>query len=342
MFLLSKWTLVILGALTLFSFNVHAICTSANRTASVNIPSGDIVLNNNQPYGPIGNVIDINISGTATSVTCSGGISTTKWNTYLTLNESMEVSNFSPTVFKTNLPGIGVKVWNVFKHPSNPHELILSNNLKYWYTHITASSMTASSYLTGMKMQFYVIGPVKPGKIQLPSPFVNAWFNSASTYSEGTNYNTLVIPTEINVVVPSCELQNQTVKMGKHEVNDFLTGSKTSREVPFSLAINNCSPSLQSVSYTLEPGPGVSVSGSGDEQHLTLKNYYSGASGVGLQILQASDDKPVIFNQKIKVNSGATVEPSYVINMKARYIKTSDIISGGAANSTMVVTLSYE
>lgn len=313
-----------------------AICSSSNYTYSYNISPTTIVVPQHKTPGPIGSVISVP-AGTSVTVNCSGGNSSTQWITILTLNPVMEISSYSQDVYKTNVPGIGVKVWNDFINGN----ITLSNQLQKWYAFGSGNSVSSGNWLTNIKMQFYVTGPVTPGTVQLPSPFIQAWSNNIVSQAGGTVYNTLNIPTKINVVVPTCETSNLKVNMGEHDISEFSGLNSTSHEVPFSFEVKNCSTQLNSVSWMLEPGPGISVIGTGNQQYLTL-NSSSDANGVGLQVLTANDNKPVTFYQMSKINTGNTVLPAYSMSMKARYIKIQNIVSGGVANSSIVVTMSYQ
>ena len=339
---LFRFVLILFSLVMVLTENAAAANCTTSQTViqSTNISPDKIVLGQNPKLGPIGNVISIP-SGSSATVKCSSGSVTSNWMTLLILNESMVKSSYASDVYETNVPGIGVKIWNEFKHSSNTGNLVVHNYLQKWYTHAISTSISAGSYLTGIKMQFYVIGPVVSGKIKLPEPFVSAWFNNSVSISNGAKYSVLNIPTQIDVVVPTCETSNLIVKMGKHDVTDFSGVGSTGREIPFDFEINNCPSLMKSVSYMLEAAPGVEIVGSDSEQYLTL-NSSSNAKGIGIQVLQASNGQPVQFNQKIKINSGTTVESKYSIPMKARYIKVDNQVSGGIANSSMMITMSYE
>lgn len=308
------------------SFSTWAGCSGPLKVYAANIPNTTLSIPQNKTTGPIGSVISIAASTAISNVACSAGTA----YTMLKLNSAMTLSSI-PDVYNTNVPGIGVKFWDDFSGT-----VILGNTVKYWYS--PGVNWSGNAWLTGVKLQFYVTGPVTPGDIQLLTPTVEAWLNTAISTAGATNYNSVNIGGTVSVKVMACETPDITVELERHYATEFSgIGSKTSSK-KFDFKINNCGAGLSSVNYTFKPAPGINVIGTGSNQYISLDSS-STALGVGIQVLY-DDGTNVPLNTKIKY-AGYTGAGNYIIPMRARYIQTGNV-RGGTANSAVEFTMSYE
>lgn len=321
--------------LTTFITTAWAGCSSTQGAYIFDgkLPAGlTINLPQNNKLGPIGNVISLP-SGNSVSIVCTPGAA----QTILTFGTNMIQSQYSADVYETNVPGIGVKIWDDFMAPT----VVIGNEMKSWY--ILNSGFSGFAYLTKVKLQFYVIGPVSPGNIHLPPSTVEAWFNSVAngiSSEGGVRYNVMNITGTVAVKVSSCETPDIKVDLKKHDSSEFSgVGSTSSNPTPFDFKINNCGSGLSGVYYTFMPAAGVSLEGTGNSQHITL-NSNSTAKGVGIQVKYA-DGSNIPFNTKTKF-TGYKGTGSYTIPMKAQYIQTENKITGGTANSAVEFTMNYE
>lgn len=327
----------ILSGMIIASQQSWAKCSSSNPNSySRALTTTALTVSRTQANGPIGSIIAINPQGPTASVSCTGkGIQMLKLETTLT------PSDYDSSVYKTNIPGIGVKIWNDWALSSGwagAQVVTLSNSLQHWYSW---SGSSGGNYLTDIKLQFYVIGPVTAGNVELKTPTVGAYSNTSISEAGAVRYSALSITGPVQIKVRACKTPDIFVDLGKHKRSEFTGVNSTTAATSFNFAINDCDPGMNSVNYTFKPATGISVGGSGATQHITLDND-SSASGVGIQVLYASGAL-VPLNQKTTFTGyNKNINGSYTIPMKARYIQTATDTSGGKANSAIEFTMSYE
>lgn len=299
---------------------------------SATLPTQTITVPRNTPVGtPVGSVMSVG-SGSARTIVCSGGASYThlKFGTALTPSDSSGI-------YKTNIDGIGIKVWDDFY---SSDVVTVENNIKRWYLITNASSYIGGAWLTNIKARYYVIGPVTAGNISVSNIVVEAWANTATTTSGGAMYNKLTMSGTAIVNASACETPDISVNLNKHKKSDFPSVGSTSATTPFTFKINNCSTGMTSVNYTFKPAPGITLNGSGTGQYLSL-DASSTASGVGVQVLYENGANVPFNTKNVFAGYSKTIGGSYTIPMKARYIRTGNIRSG-SANSAVEFTMSYE
>lgn len=325
------WTIKLAGlGLLITGGQSWAGCTVTNPVTQVgNFPTS-FTLSASQAVGtPIGSEITVPKSSEV-AMTCSGG---TTW-ALLRLNPGWSASGIA-NVYNTSIPGIGVKVRDDF---TTPVLTALTPDVQKWYT--PGTNYNGNAYLDGIKVQFYVTGPLTTGEYPAET-IVEAWMNNIVSTSGGANYVTLKLPA-ITVKALTCETPNITVNLDKYSRSDFSGINSKSPAKVFNFQIKNCSTGMNSVNYTFAPAAGVTLKESGTaNQYITLDGS-STASGVGIQVLY-NDGTIVPFNSKIKYTGySKTTGGSYTIPMKARYIQTASNINGGTANSAVEFTMSYE
>lgn len=293
---------------------------------SATLPTQTFNIPKNKATGPIGSVMPIG-AGVSRTISCSGGAT----YTHLKFGTALTPSSFSG-IYKTNVEGIGIKVWDDFLGT-----VIVDNDIKRWYQVSGGSSYSGGAWLTNIKAQYYIIGPVSAGTVT-PNIIVEAWANTATTTSGGARYNMLTMTGSAVIQAAACETPDISVDMKKHASADFPSVGSTSAATPFNFTINNCDAGMTSVSYTFKPAAGVTLNGSGAGQYISLKSG-STASGVGVQV-QYENGTNVPFNTKTKF-TGYSGAGNYTIPMRARYIRTG-IVKGGTANSAVEFEMAYE
>lgn len=306
----------------------YASCNSSGIISSV-IATTTLTVPRDRGVGPIGSVITLP-SGVATYVYCTPGVVSMMLKLGSTMTESV-----IPGVYDTNVPGIGIKVWNTFSGSVD-----IGNNLSYWYSPSSSAHVgySAGAVIVAVNIQFYVTGPVSFGTVNFPDPFVESWANTEVSLNGATRYNALRI-TPVIVSSGACETPDISVKLGEHFGYEFSgTGSKSSVK-KFDFKLNSCATGMSAVSYRFEPATGVNVIGTGNDQYLTLDST-STAKGVGIQVLYDNESN-IPFGTKIKY-TGYVGAGNYTIPMKARYIMTGPIIVPGSANSALEFTMTYE
>lgn len=310
--------------------------TTAPTNYSYNIPSTAFTLARDfKPGTAITSVFSVPQGPTAWVACDAVGMNMLK------LETTLEESDY-PGIYKTNVPGIGIKIWDDWSTYSSPSFgmvlVTLSKDLQYWYNWRTATAV--DNVITFIKFQFYAIGPIAAGNVQLEIPTVSAWSNTTVSEVGAVKYGTLNITGGFPVTVRSCKTPDISVNLGKHSNSDFPAVNSTSAATPFNFVINDCDPNMNSVSYTFAPATGISINGSGAYESLTLDSA-SSASGVGIQVLY-NNDTLVPFNSKITYTGyNKTTGGSYTIPMKARYIRTG-AVTAGTANSAVEFIMTYE
>ncbi|WP_151994200.1 fimbrial protein [Buttiauxella massiliensis] len=278
--------------------------------------------------GPIGSVISI-AAGAAVNISCTGGAT----STYLKFGSPLEPSDI-PDVYKTDVPGIGIKVWDDFSGT-----VVVGNDIKKWYA-VSAGNYNGGAWLTNIKMQYYVIGPIETGTVSLPIT-VEAWANTTLSTVGGTRYNVLNWNGSADITAYTCETPNFPVNLGTHDRGIFIQNA-TSPTKSFDFKINNCPSGIAKVSYLFKPAPGVNIVGTGNNQYLTLDSS-STAKGVGIQVMYENGNS-VTFNTKTALTGYSTSGGSYTIPMKAHYIRTRDVgdVEVGTASTTVEFEMWYE
>lgn len=323
--------IITLAGLLSFSSIGWAGCTVAEGTYnySSTMPTQPLsVPRDKAPGTPIGSVMSV-AAGTGRIVTCSGGPT---W-TYLKFGTPLTLSSI-PGVYKTNVEGIGIKVWDDFSGT-----VVVENGIKAWYQPEggASDSYTGNAWLISLKAQYYIIGPVATGAV-VPEISVEAWANTAATTVNGGLYNKLTIGGSTAINALACETPDISVNLKKQDGDALRTIGATAPTTPFTFRMNDCGPDMASVSYTFKPAPGVSLEGSGADQYLTLDSS-STASGVGIQMLYENETN-VPFNTKTQFTD-YTGAGSYTIPMKARFIRTGKI-TGGSARTVVEFEMLYE
>jgi len=241
-----------------------------------------------------------------------------------------------PNVYETNVPGIGIIVWADFQIAMN-----VGNTLTPWWK--IAAGGNHGLYISNVKMQFYVTGPVSSGTVTFSGPFVESWGNSPLPIATGAlKYAEMEVNGSVSIQSSTCETPNISVDLDKHLSSEFSGINSKSTAKAFNFEIKKCDPGMNSVNYTFKPAAGVTLKQAGtSNQYITLDGS-STATGVGIQVLYENDTL-VPFNSKIKYTGyNKTTGGSYTIPMKARYIQTASTITGGTANSAVEFTMSYE
>ena len=324
-------TLIMFLGLSSLSSISWAGCSSTTGSYTVTSPKQTLTVARNKVPGPIGTVMSIG-SGPHLQVNCSAGTA----SSYLKFGSLLEPSA-TPGVYKTNVPGIGIKVWDDFSGT-----LVVSNDLQRWYNVSTGSGYGGEAWLTGIKMQYYIIGPFETGTVSFPSNItVEAWANSTASTVGGVRYNILNWNGSAAVTAAACETPDIDVNLGTIDRGIFIK-SATSPTKSFDFKINNCGTGIATVSYLFKPAPGVNIVGTGNNQYLTLDSS-STAKGLGIQVLYENGNN-VPFNTKTALTGYNTAGGSYTIAMKARYIRTRNVgdVEVGTASTTVEFEMWYE
>ncbi|MCP1627895.1 type 1 fimbria pilin [Citrobacter amalonaticus] len=284
--------------------------------------------------GPIGDVIDIP-PGPAVNVGCdTPGAS----YAYLQFSTTQKTTS-TKDVYATNVPGIGVKVWDDRYNPST----IVGNSGSAWFAGPNSIYAWSSIWnISNLKMQFYVVGPVEPGDVTLSAPFVNALISSSPS-SGGKVYSRVSITGSAHIKVPACDVDEaltpDVVDLHAINITALPHQGDVGNNVDFTISLI-CNASA-TINMTL-----TDPNGGDPEKGVVLNDVGDGmAQNVGVQLLAARDEgaTPQTINLNKSFSVGKAVQGQYTIPMAARYYRTSDeAIVGGKISASVIYELSYQ
>ncbi|WP_053269592.1 fimbrial protein [Pseudomonas chlororaphis] len=268
-------------------------------------------------------------------------------------------SPYGGKVYLTNVPGIGVAVWNA------------STAMPFTQSYGNCGGGTASCNWLNVQraMAFDIslikIGEVSPGTIQgasLPT-MAQSWVTTNTLQVQRVS-----LTGSINVVSRTCSTPDVTVDMGTRRLSELSGVNSATPWKDFTIDLNNCpafhgiysgtgprwlsdgtSNNLDSrtsnvlrlrldpVRTAINPGQGI----------LSLDPSAPGdapaASGIGLQVADSHGGAlPLATLRPSGITPSATEGRSYTIPLKARYIQTASSVTAGPANASAVFTINYQ
>ncbi|MCY1432841.1 Fimbrial protein [compost metagenome] len=119
--------------------------------------------------------------------------------------------------------------------------------------------------------------------------------------------------------------------LGTHSTSEFSPNPYTANK-NFTISLTNC-PQTSQIRYQFDELTGYA------NQAQSIVNVTGGASGVGVQLLNADGSAPSPMGSPQLIGSGSL---NYTLPFKARYFKTGSTITPGIANSAMAFTLTYQ
>lgn len=145
----------------------------------------------------------------------------------------------------------------------------------------------------------------------------------------------------VRLVPSSCQTPNIDVKMGRYRYEDIPENGSPSKNISFSLKLNNCPEGITSVNYTLIPAS--SSASQNDIQGVVNLNPNSTAKGFGLQITD-SNLKPIALNQAQKFAEYSSSGGNFTIPLNARYVRiaSGSGVSPGMANAEITFSVEYQ
>ncbi|WP_416757171.1 fimbrial protein [Pseudomonas sp. BNK-6] len=145
----------------------------------------------------------------------------------------------------------------------------------------------------------------------------------------------IALDNSINAVVRSCETPSINVNLGPQYSGKFKGVGSTIGERNFSIKLNNCPAGINSISYRLDP-----VNTALDAKSGILALDPNGATGVGIKIMD--DNGASVGLGEIRKFLSNVSAGNHTIPLKAAYYKSSDSVTGGAANASMQFTIIYQ
>ena len=248
-------------------------------------------------------------------------------------------------VLETGVDGVGIHV-----RLDNPYTGVGGIPENFWsYTKWTSVPWQGyADHATGpvgieiVNLRAYITliktGPIAPG----PQSF-NGVQLFTGTYSDvGTVMRYHLHGT---VIAAQCALRADAVspapvQLGSHEVKDFNKPGDFTKAVPFQIRLNDCESDASggTQAYVRLDGANGSTPIDVDKGVFSLSSG-SGATGIGIQVLQADGITPFRLEDDVAV---APLSPGdLALDFQARYYQTAPTVTPGEANGALNFTITY-
>ncbi|KEY58582.1 fimbrial protein [Serratia sp. DD3] len=259
-------------------------------------------------------------------------------------------------VYNTNIPGIGIAIWNAGTAFPFTVNLAGSNSTILTY---------GPSWFT-FDISLIKIGNVSPGSLTGASlPCISHKLGQAGSVVPAVS---ACFTGAINIVSRTCTTPDISVSLGNYDVKKFTGLNSTTSWIDSSIKLTNCpvfygtypdtgsntyvswsesgssslgTPVNNKISLTLTPNTSVINATNGIMSIDT--SAQNAASGVGIQVAAGTASSPTLFNfnsvtqQAMLSTQGSNVS----IPLVARYIQTSPQVTPGTANGKITFTINY-
>ncbi|WP_368749210.1 fimbrial protein [Enterobacter hormaechei] len=270
-----------------------------------------------EPDTPVGTVIyEDNVESKEITVRCSGSDEIIRRG-YLTLTDADAREDVLPGVYKTNVPGIGIRTASSNEQFPN---YIEDNLTRPWrYIGMTHGSSKNKSIFRAIA-QLVVIGDVEEG--YLDTSRLTAQDELGGVVIGEMRFS----PTSVHITTNTCNLVDKNIYVPLKTVNtqdfdgqysDILTDSA------FKIYITDCAAGTK-VDYQFTSAGSTGVT---DGNILSIADGDSAARGVGIQILD-KNDTVLQFDQSYTAITRTQDNVPVEIPLKARYIKTGEVKAG--------------
>ncbi len=246
---------------------------------------------------------------------------------------------YTYTVYKTNVAGVGIVVAG---------RTYTANAGWYgWFGPYGGKAYTGMTATWSMGAQVQV-ALVKSGTVSVGGTVSGGVVAQAFPNSDGPLYNLIdsYVITPVNIVPLTCTTPDVSIPMGTFVPADFpAVGSLSPRPASFNVQILNCpagtavsgtqAGQLHSIQYRIDPTGGTVAT------NVAALNGSPSASGVGIQLFNASGGVFPLASLQTLSGFSPTAGGDYTVPLTARYYRTGTI-TPGPANATMTLTVSYQ
>jgi type 1 fimbria pilin len=238
-----------------------------------------------------------------------------------------------PNVYQTNLSGVGIS-FSVTDNWNSGYRLAPYSSV--------LSAGSAGSFSHYVKVTFVAIGPVQSGTLRSLPTLTESWSGDCSNNPSQTwsVADTIVTASTCEVAASSMGISVPLSTIWSRELG--AVGS-TAGSGTFNIQLDNCSAGVNLfATFTDANNPGNT------SNVLSLTSGSQVASGVGIQILTGTGVTvnfgpdsylPGTTNQ---IALGTSGSGSMSLPFTARYVKTSNTVTGGSANGIATFTMSYQ
>ncbi|MFS2125137.1 fimbrial protein [Pseudomonas sp. Pseusp97] len=328
---------------------------------TMNLQGGTISVGRDQPIGAILHRQTFRASAPMVIICTSGAVPFQRKMDLFSVPPLVPgMSNFQGKVYETNVPGIGVAVWNA--GTGMPFQNSWNNcgggtaNCRW--------TLNASLYFD---VSLIKTGPISGGLVQGSAlPGMTQSFVSENTVT----FQRITLAGSINVVVPTCTTPDVNVPLGSHMVHDLQGTNSGTAWRDFDIRLNNCpaisgyfngsdattpvwysdgtrevgTRSNHAVNFQLNPQSG-SIDPARGIARLTASRPGTApaATGIGVQIANRSNQPTPLgsFNPGTTLRAGQAGGQNLSIPLRARYIQVADKVTPGPANAAVEFVLQY-
>ncbi|WP_122096778.1 fimbrial protein [Rahnella sp. Larv3_ips] len=224
-------------------------------------------------------------------------------------------------VYKTNVTGIGIRAQEMtyFNNPAGKYNT---------YALISGGPWTMN-YFT---VDLVVTGPVSPGVIKKGEIGYVSFDGTPSVKSA-----TLTLGSDVAATSTGCSLKTQSINIKLDDISDaeLVSVGTTAKLKNFDIGLDCEANARVNVKLTGTQNPDTTAAGV-----LKLTNAGSAgvAKGVGIQMLY--DNKPMTVNQNVLLKTSAGGLETFTFG--AQYYQTKAAVSGGSANATATLDITYQ
>lgn len=319
------------------------VCTNTSSTITINI--GTVYLN---PSANIGDKIGSEYSGVSSLImTCSSITSLTAQSlaiSYVGNSEDVVATDGDRNIYATGISGIGVAI-GVMSPQCSDTSVIWHSKIVSGFTTQAACSRT-SNFVTSMYatpvVQLYKVAP-SSSKTTSINKFISTNYGYVnSTTLGGVKYTANSVFLNIANVVNGCTVNSGsfTVNLGDVNVTDLsnnVAGYYGATATPFNINITCTS---ANVPVYIQFDPNVKTSSSISIQGvMNIASETGSATGVGIQIMSSPTKLYRLGFPMDALDNSATGTQN--IQFYARYVKLSDTVTAGKANSSATYTVTY-
>lgn len=269
------------------------------------------------PDTPVGTVIyDNAVESNEITVHCGGADAQIRRG-YLTLTDADAREDVLPGVYKTNVPGIGIRASASSERlPDYIEEDLIRPWQYYGYKH----GGSDGTHVFRAAAQLVVIGQVQDGMLD------TSRLTSQDTLGGVVVGEMRFSPTSVHITTNTCNLVDRNIFVPLKTVNsqDFDGQySEILTDGSFKIAINDCAAGTKiDYQFTRTGSTGVT-----NGSVLGIASGDAAAQGLGIQILD-SNDTVLQFDQTYTAISATQDKVPAEIPLKARYVKTGEVKPG--------------
>ncbi len=373
--MIKKAAIVLVLILISAKYAFADINCNAVRTQSNTVPlSATMTTGNDLPIGS--EIYRLTVASEGFGINCNSGFNGIPLIFSVSSEPSSPISvagsaYSGSVVYPTNMAGVGAVVWY------SGHAFTMSSP----YTQTTlnynpgAGVSSTLSFARSVDISFIKTGEISGGFVNGSSlPTVILYSPSVPGYSGlPATYWTLKFSGVIGITSGTCTTPNVNVNLGSHDLRTTFTGKgSTSEWVDSSIILEDCpaflgnypysnpqkttttttssgastptgTPTSNKLVLSLTASTGV-IDGTNGVVALSNEDGQASATGIGVQIGYNSTTNPTLWNfsNTWSYNIPNNGSPSITLPLAARYYQTSDVVTPGTANSSVIFTISYQ